>query len=63
MVKKQRGRRVARGRKVAGKARSGWEGDSYPEGAMTRGPLSTKRKLRSQDDNGQLGSHKSLTGR
>ena len=37
------------------KAASDCEGYTYPEGAMTRGPLSVKRKLSSQDSTDQSG--------
>ena len=44
-----------KGHKMAGKAPSGWGGDTYPGDAMTRSPPSTKRKLSSQDSNRQPG--------
>ena len=46
---------VARERQVTGKEPSGWGGDTYPGDARTRSPPSTKRKLSSQDSNGQPG--------
>ena len=59
-IPRSKERCVARGRQVPGKAPSGWGGDNYPGDAMTGSPPSTKRKLSSQDSNGQESSRQTM---
>ena len=52
---KKQGAFGSRPRQVAGKTLRDWGGDTYHGDAMTRRPPSAKRKLSSQDCNGQPG--------
>ena len=52
-TRSKKGGKWPRGRQVVGKAPSGWEGDIYPEGAVTKRPSRLKRKSSGQDRAGQ----------